>query len=181
MFCVCGTKLTTRNKPGSDGVVRCRKCAHKRRNEKYLSCPEKKAKREEYLKEYSKTPAFKATQKRYLASEKGKDKQRRYHRSEKGRETRNRIHRERYWSHPEYERMKALARVHGTTIELLSSLPKVCAMCETTENPTVDHMHPVSKGGLTVAENIQTLCNSCNAFKNNRLVLAGNQGVLING
>lgn len=34
----------------------------------------------------------------------------------------------------------------------------------------VDHIHPASKGGLTVEANLQTLCFACNRGKRDRLV-----------
>ncbi len=37
----------------------------------------------------------------------------------------------------------------------------------------VDHIMPVSKGGLTAPENLQTLCWRCNRTKSNRIIAAG--------
>jgi 5-methylcytosine-specific restriction endonuclease McrA len=34
----------------------------------------------------------------------------------------------------------------------------------------IDHITPVSHDGLTVPENLQTLCQSCNLGKSNRFV-----------
>ena len=34
----------------------------------------------------------------------------------------------------------------------------------------IDHIVPVSLGGRTVQENLQTLCQSCNLGKSNRFV-----------
>jgi 5-methylcytosine-specific restriction endonuclease McrA len=34
--------------------------------------------------------------------------------------------------------------------------------------PTLDHIVPLSKGGLHSYENVQTLCSSCNSQKGNR-------------
>jgi 5-methylcytosine-specific restriction endonuclease McrA len=34
----------------------------------------------------------------------------------------------------------------------------------------IDHIIPVSRGGLTVPDNLQTLCASCNLGKSNRYV-----------
>jgi 5-methylcytosine-specific restriction endonuclease McrA len=33
----------------------------------------------------------------------------------------------------------------------------------------VDHIVPVSRGGLTLDDNLQTLCQECNLGKSNRL------------
>lgn len=40
-----------------------------------------------------------------------------------------------------------------------------CLHCESVDNLSIDHIHPESKGGLTVFENLQTLCRSCNSRK----------------
>ena len=49
-----------------------------------------------------------------------------------------------------------------------------CRMCgaSASEGTTlhVDHILPVSRGGLTVLENLQTLCASCNLGKGNSFV-----------
>ena len=34
----------------------------------------------------------------------------------------------------------------------------------------VDHIIPVSKGGLSTVENLQTLCWKCNRFKSNKII-----------
>jgi hypothetical protein len=44
-----------------------------------------------------------------------------------------------------------------------------CVVCGDTENLTVDHIHPVSRGGSDDLENLQTLCKSCNSRKGNRI------------
>lgn len=50
---------------------------------------------------------------------------------------------------------------------------KRCAMCKCLFNenrvPTMDHIVPLSRGGLNSSDNIQALCGSCNSKKNNRL------------
>ena len=43
-----------------------------------------------------------------------------------------------------------------------------CGATSDTETLHVDHIHPVSKGGLTEMNNLQTLCQSCNLGKSDR-------------
>ena len=40
-----------------------------------------------------------------------------------------------------------------------------CVSCSTTENLSLDHIHPYSHGGPDTFENLQTLCRSCNSRK----------------
>ena len=44
-----------------------------------------------------------------------------------------------------------------------------CAHCGTTESLTVDHIHPISRGGSDDPENLQILCSSCNSSKGARV------------
>ena len=43
-----------------------------------------------------------------------------------------------------------------------------CLYCGATENLTIDHIHPASRGGENTWENMATSCNSCNVKKGNR-------------
>jgi len=45
-----------------------------------------------------------------------------------------------------------------------------CLACNLTRHLTIDHIVPVSKGGITTDENLQTLCNSCNSKKHNKII-----------
>jgi hypothetical protein len=40
-----------------------------------------------------------------------------------------------------------------------------CRQCGATDRLAIDHMFPVSLGGETTVENLQTLCGSCNSRK----------------
>ena len=45
----------------------------------------------------------------------------------------------------------------------------MCCLCGSLENLTLDHIVPVSKGGMNNVSNLQTLCKSCNSKKSNKL------------
>lgn len=40
-----------------------------------------------------------------------------------------------------------------------------CRQCGTTKKLSVDHIHPLSRGGPTTMDNLQTLCIACNCAK----------------
>jgi HNH endonuclease len=44
-----------------------------------------------------------------------------------------------------------------------------CRVCGSTDRPSIDHIHPVSRGGMSVIGNLQVLCRSHNSRKSNRL------------
>jgi hypothetical protein len=44
-----------------------------------------------------------------------------------------------------------------------------CVQCGTVEDLTIDHIHPKSLGGADTADNLQTLCRSCNSRKGARV------------
>jgi len=43
-----------------------------------------------------------------------------------------------------------------------------CAICKKMLKLTVDHIKPVSRGGMNTIDNIQPLCKSCNSKKSNK-------------
>lgn len=43
-----------------------------------------------------------------------------------------------------------------------------CLHCGASERLSLDHIHPFSKGGRDVFDNLQTLCRSCNSKKGTR-------------
>lgn len=45
-----------------------------------------------------------------------------------------------------------------------------CARCGDIENLTIDHIHPVIRGGTDDLHNLQVLCHSCNASKHHKVV-----------
>src|SRR6266699_3876659 len=40
-----------------------------------------------------------------------------------------------------------------------------CSYCGSTDNLTIDHIIPVAHGGLSIIENLRTLCGHCNTSK----------------
>ena len=52
-----------------------------------------------------------------------------------------------------------------------------CLYCGATENLTIDHIHPASRGGENTWENMATSCGSCNVKKGNRT--PGEAGMLL--
>ena len=53
-------------------------------------------------------------------------------------------------------------------LKRLSRLP--CAYCGATEKLELDHIVPLSRGGIHSIGNVTVACRSCNASKNNRLL-----------
>jgi len=45
-----------------------------------------------------------------------------------------------------------------------------CKMCGTTEGLVIDHIVPLSRGGMNTIDNIQVLCRSCNCKKANKMM-----------
>lgn len=138
----------------ADGGYRCKSCSHKQRLLKYNHSSKGKA----AYKRYARTDKFKKTTIRYRATESGRAKH-------------NATANRRYWRDPDYYRIKALGRMHGAEPDLLRQIrerDKVCQHCRIADNLTFDHIIPVSKGGKATLENLQILCNPCNAKKGNR-------------
>lgn len=49
--------------------------------------------------------------------------------------------------------------------QYVEQLERVCNMCKTLEDLTIDHVKPLSKGGTNDMNNLQILCRKCNASK----------------
>lgn len=43
----------------------------------------------------------------------------------------------------------------------------MCAICRSKEKLCIDHIMPVSRGGFTILDNLQVLCEKCNLQKSN--------------
>jgi len=56
-------------------------------------------------------------------------------------------------------------------VKKIFAIHPYCEYCETTENLTLDHIIPVSRGGQNCIDNITVACHQCNCSKNNKLLL----------
>ena len=66
---------------------------------------------------------------------------------------------------------KKVKRKKFTTDEIVSASEKSknkCEHCSATEDLTIDHIIPISKGGKHEKENYRILCRSCNSRRGNR-------------
>lgn len=43
-----------------------------------------------------------------------------------------------------------------------------CAICNSKEKLTIDHIVPIAKGGKNLESNVQVLCNKCNLLKRDK-------------
>lgn len=174
--------------PSNDGQYRCKRCNLKRRQKKYTQDSDVYA---AYQKKYAVDHADEKTQYALEWGRNNRDKQhvhhKKYRQSEKGKIVGRRKSKKHYWTAPGYYRMRARAIYAGKEMKIIRELferQQECQLCGVTEEIqklTVDHMHPSSKGGKTKRENIQVLCMPCNSFKKDRIFLAENQGILLNG
>ncbi len=71
----------------------------------------------------------------------------------------------------EQERIASLRRAPSQTLrqQIFDRDGRKCVECGSTDNLSADHVIPFSRGGLTVADNLATLCRPCNSRKGNRL------------
>jgi 5-methylcytosine-specific restriction endonuclease McrA len=54
--------------------------------------------------------------------------------------------------------------------EIFSFYGEKCLACGSIENIALDHIKPVSKGGVNKIENLQPLCKSCNSKKGSKTI-----------
>lgn len=171
----CGYKwMPKRRRTCADGQVRCKPCSHKMRSLKYAQSDKGKAYSKTYYNENQDKVVARASKWGKENRERARVHEHNYRQTEKGKEVSRQKRHRRYWQDPEYERLKAVARHHGATPDLIREIyerDKVCQLCDTSNNLTIDHIYPVSKGGKSGKNNLQVMCNPCNSFKGNRLFL----------
>ena len=173
---------TKRLRPCKDGQFRCKPCSNKIRQDRYASSEKGKQVIKLKTQRDSKKNIERATKWAKENPERRKEIAKKYSTSDKGKAANIRRSRKHYWADPEYQRQKAIARMHGVTPKFIQELNKEqpnCQLCGGKEKLTVDHMHPVSRGGKAVKDNIQALCASCNSWKQDKIFLAGNSGYLV--
>lgn len=61
--------------------------------------------------------------------------------------------------------------------QVLERDKRACTACGSTDNLEVDHIKPVSKGGMSALENLQVLCRGCNRAKRTREWIATKDGI----
>lgn len=62
------------------------------------------------------------------------------------------------------------SHTHQEWFDLCAKYNDRCACCGAEKQLEADHVLPVSKGGSSNIDNIQPLCRSCNARKNNQVI-----------
>ncbi len=171
-----------RSRPSKDGQFRCKSCNKKLRSLKYDHST-KGTKVSQLWREQHKDEAIKrATQWAKENPERRKEIEKKYALSEKGKAANIKTTMKHYWADPEFQRKKAVARIHGVTPDFITDLRKrqpVCQLCGTSNDLTVDHMNPVSNGGKAIEGNVQSLCGPCNSWKSNKLFLANGSGYIV--
>lgn len=171
-----------RSRPSSDGKFRCKRCNRIRRSLKYDTSNKGKLLNTERRKENVVSARKRATQWAKENPDRRKEIESKYRSSEKGLASGIRRTMKHYWADPEFQRKKAVARIHGVTPDFITDLRKrqpVCQLCGTSNDLTVDHMNPVSNGGKAIEGNVQSLCGRCNSWKCDRLFLADGSGYLV--
>ncbi|KYQ73290.1 hypothetical protein AZH43_07245 [Acinetobacter pragensis] len=70
---------------------------------------------------------------------------------------------DKYGPAPKSKVRKSLPRQIRETVFIRDG--RICKHCGCFDNLTIDHIHPVTRGGTDDLENLQVLCRSCNSKK----------------
>lgn len=65
-----------------------------------------------------------------------------------------------------FDAMRSVARVFAA--EVFARDNHRCVYCGRTDDLTLDHVTPLTRGGANTPENLKTACRSCNSSKNNK-------------
>ena len=88
------------------------------------------------------------------------------------------INEEKEYHHPHYVRRYAMIRLRMYACLYTRNLRKdgylnkdsVCVFCSVKSDLQIDHIIPISKGGLNKIDNIKILCRKCKTKKTNKIL-----------
>lgn len=154
-----------KNKSKADGLtIQCKVCTKQLHHETYLRNKEK-------ICEQSKLWRINNRERYNVNSRKRKKKYRLAHPERKGEWIKNHPHKTKEYT--QVRRARLFGNGNKITSEewktLLDFYGHKCLCCGKTEKEvtiTLDHVVPISKGGLNIIGNAQPLCLSCNSKKN---------------
>jgi len=179
-------------------MKQCSRCKETKSESEFYKCSRLKDGLQSYCKtccrEYQQTPRVKAKARcynqsargkvvhnQYATSEKGRQVQRRFRQSDKGKEAAYRGNNSsagREAHYRDYARRVAILESSEATLTAAEWLELVgqhtcCPLCHREFGPvlkvTMDHVVPLTKGGVHTIENVQPLCRPCNSSKGNTL------------
>lgn len=161
-----------KNKDTSDGFRYDCKLCQRKSNKIYREIKEDKASLKMRVKKYSQTEKGRAAKIKYNHTEKGKATIyagiRKYAKTDKGKIMKNRVNSRRRYQ--KQSTPKSMAITAGQWRTILMLFGNSCACCGSRDNITVDHVLPLSKGGLDNVLNIQPLCHTCNSKKKAKII-----------
>lgn len=169
---ILGKNYREKNREEINRKHRERKAANKDKIRKYLEANKERLK--EYRKEYHSRPEVKERHKKrvYEWREKNPDKVREIQRK------RRKKYPEKYRAYSNIGSKNYINRKRGAegryTLkewnQLCEMYGNVCLCCKQPKKLEADHVIPISKGGSNTIDNIQPLCRTCNAKKNNKFI-----------
>jgi len=145
-------------------------------NQKCCSVECKRKARAISVRKYKDTPRGKECLKRWYKSVARVNSEKRYRNKSESKHLQV-IRTTRYYKkHPEIK--KAVDKLYGyrrrgynigyVDWDFVEKLERRCVMCGVTNDLTLDHIKPLSKGGTNDNDNLQILCRKCNASKGNK-------------